>query len=127
MISIYKIKNVITGNFYIGVTKSYEQRIMSHFSNLRSKATYTQKGYSPIMISDFKLHGEKSFVFGVIREVDLTFSQALALEKYLIEQLKPIYNNKKLRSRDDFGFAPKPIPIYVKANLIKYDLEHLKK
>ena len=82
---IYKMFNVVTGNFYIGSSKNISMRIGSHRMNLK-------KGYKDnIRVArDLVDHGIDSFKFELIEYCD--FSITHEREQYYYELLKPYYN-----------------------------------
>lgn len=89
---VYMIKNLITGETYIGQsTKPYQRRIQ-HFSiHSNPNTKYTVKQLQSAM----KQYGTKSFVFGILEHCEL--EQLLEREQYYINLLNPEYNvNKNL-------------------------------
>lgn len=93
---IYKILNVVTGDFYIGSSVNVNARIQTH----RNKLIYDAHGNRHLQ-NAFNKYGLKSFKFELIREVvdayDLT-----KIEQVYIDTLKPVYN-KRLIAESNLG------------------------
>lgn len=82
---VYKLKNLITGKFYIGSSRSLAKRRGSHRYSLKNGIKNNLR-----MTEDYNKHGLDSFEFEVIEycEVD----KLLEREQYYFELLKPTYN-----------------------------------
>lgn len=93
--AVYKIKNLLTGDAYVGETKTPNKRRGSHFGLHKNK-----KGeFSlPELYNDMLKYGKECFVFGILEYVD-NKPERLEKEKYYIN----FYNTKKynnLKHRD---------------------------
>lgn len=84
---VYKILNVITGNFYIGSTMNYNNRVWQHRSSMRA---HVHK--NPNIQNEFMNFGERAFVFGVIEDNISDKINLMDKEQYYIDKLKPTYN-----------------------------------
>jgi group I intron endonuclease len=82
---IYRILNIVTGDFYLGQTIGLSSRRKSHFSKLKMgkhRNRYLQKAYDK--------YGKESFIFEI-----LLYCEPLELIRYeqeLVDRLKPEYN-----------------------------------
>lgn len=86
-VSIYKITNSLTGNFYIGKTsKSIQHRLAEHKRSSR-------KGAVTHLHSAMRVYGEEVFIIECLEEVPDT--EASAREIFWIEELTPHYNMTK--------------------------------
>lgn len=65
-VGIYRFYNKVTGRSYVGQSKNIEERIKQHFTNIRSKHTYSDT-YKK-MKEDFEKHGKESFAYEVLEE-----------------------------------------------------------
>jgi len=84
---VYMIKNLITGERYIGQSiKPYGRRVQ-HFSNLSYN---TNQISNPQLQEAMKQYGKTYFVFGVLEHCDK--EELLAKEQYYIDLYKPEYN-----------------------------------
>jgi group I intron endonuclease len=113
---IYQATNLITGDFYIGVTKnSLAIRIRRHNSDAVSKP----KQHFHFAI---KKYGKENFEWKILDESAQTVEELYNLEKQLILQLKPKYN-KATGGTGNPGNIPwnkgKTLPQYVKDNISK--------
>lgn len=91
MFYIYKIKNLKTGNCYIGRTVNVESRVKSHLSYLKRN-----NHQSVLMQQEYNDYGESVFVFGIICKCS---SFTIATKK----ELKYIYDYKaKFNSLGNF-------------------------
>ena len=88
---VYKITNIITGDFYIGSSKDIKRRWTSH------KCLSMWKRYSNLRLyKDMAKYGLDNFIFEVLEETDSLKER----EQYWIEQLKPSYNNNWAQGLD---------------------------
>ena len=88
---VYKITNIITGDFYIGSSKDIKQRWTSH----RSLSTW--KNWPGIKLyKAMAQYGRDNFTIEVIEETTDLHNR----EQYYIEQLKPSYNNNWAKGQD---------------------------
>ena len=82
---VYKITNIITGDFYIGSSKDIKLRWNIH------KTPYTIKKHPNVKLyKAMSQYGRDNFTIEVIEETDNLRER----EQYWIEQLKPVYNVK---------------------------------
>ena len=81
---VYKITNIITGDFYIGSSKDVKQRWSQHKSPSVHKLWPNSKLYKSMA-----QYGRDNFTIEVIEETDNLKER----EQYWIEQLKPSYNS----------------------------------
>ena len=88
---IYKITNIITGEFYIGSSKDIKHRWTQHRSPLSQKHLLNSKLYK-----DMAEFGLDNFKFEVLEET----TDLRNREQYYIEQLKPSYNNYRAKGRN---------------------------
>lgn len=79
MVCIYQITNLITGDFYIGQTINFENRIKAH-----------KRVPPPKMRDDIKKYGWDNFKFEVIEECER--GNLTERERYYIKTLNPAYN-----------------------------------
>lgn len=81
MIGVYKITNLVTGDFYIGKSKNTKKRMYNHrYPNIHGEK----------FEKDIKQYGWENFSFEVIEECSI--DNLLEREAYYIESLKPPYN-----------------------------------
>lgn len=80
---IYKITNIITGDFYIGkTTKSIQERFKRHERNSKTGTTYLYRAFRKYGISNF-----------IIESIESTNKSSLnEREMYWISKLSPVYN-----------------------------------
>lgn len=84
---IYKITNIITGNFYIGSSKNIYLRCADH-----KKPSSLKRYKSQQLYKDFVLYSIQNFKFEIIEELSENLK---GLEQYYINLLKPYYNIKR--------------------------------
>ena len=82
---IYKIKNIITGDCYIGSAKNYLERWQRHRKDLRKN-----KHHSIYLQRAFTKYGESSFIYGIIEYCEL--NELEEKENLAIQLYKPCYN-----------------------------------
>ena len=83
---IYKITNVITGDFYIGSSNDINRRWRAH----KCPSTWKKCPNNPMYLV-MRKYGIENFVFEVIEEAEESFLKEK--EQQFIEMLKPTYNN----------------------------------
>ena len=88
---IYKITNIITGDFYIGSSKNIKHRWVDHRSPSVWKLRPRMKLYQA-----FIKYGLNNFTFEIIEETKDLHNR----EQYYIEKLKPSYNNYLANGHD---------------------------
>ena len=86
MVGIYKIKNKVTEDFYIGSSSNCRRRKVEHFSKLRNNKHKNQH-----LQRAFIKYGEENFDFVIIAQCPK--SRLLVEEQKLLDELKPKYNN----------------------------------
>lgn len=88
---VYKITNIITGDFYIGSSKNIKKRWAKH------KCPSSWKNESnKLLYHDFQEYGLENFLFEIIEETANLYER----EQYWIDKLKPIYNNYRAKDLD---------------------------
>ena len=88
---VYKITNIITGEFYIGSSKDIKYRWTTH------KCLYVWKRYPNVKLyKAMAQYGRDNFTIEVIEETTDLHNR----EQYYIEQLKPSYNNYRAQGCD---------------------------
>ena len=99
---IYKIVNLKNGKFYLGSSKNTTRRWARHKSALKHNkhhCTYLQRSWNK--------HGEKHFIFEVIKEMPgATEPELLAEEAKLTSELKPQYNIGSVGGGDNLTNNP---------------------
>lgn len=81
---IYRIRNIVTDDCYIGKTKKLaEERYQKHIYNCRS-------GSETFLYNAMRKYGEENFIIETIEEVDHEYLNER--EKYHIQEQKPRYN-----------------------------------
>ena len=88
---VYKITNIITGDFYIGSSKDIKLRWYIHKRPSAQKRQPNSKLYK-----DMASYGLDNFTFEIIEKTDNLRER----EQYYIEQLKPSYNNNWAKGLD---------------------------
>lgn len=85
---VYKIKNIITGNYYIGSTNDFPERIRRHYIRLKRLKHHNIK-----MQEDYNKYGEFSFIIGVLEDSIPNDTTTIRIrEQIYIDLLKPTYN-----------------------------------
>lgn len=87
---IYKIINVITGDYYIGSSLNLCNRYKNHINKLNK-----QNHRNNILNRAWKKYGAEAFVFVVIQETNLQHEELRALEQNYLNTLNPVYNISK--------------------------------
>ena len=88
---VYKITNIITGDFYIGSSKNIKLRWAQHKRPSIQKRLSNSKLYKAMAS-----YGLDNFTFEIIEKTDNLKKR----EQYYIEQLKPSYNNNWAKGLD---------------------------
>ena len=91
--AVYKITNVITGDFYIGSSKDVKRRWMQH----KRPSIWNERQNNPMYL-DMKRYGLDKFSFQILEEVEI--EQLKETEQKFIETLKPTYNNYNAKGLD---------------------------
>lgn len=82
---IYKILNIVTGDFYIGSAMNIRSRISKHKSMLKNK-----QHVNPILQNAWNKYGPDAFTIEILEET--TKEQNLLVEQKYLDMLKPKYN-----------------------------------
>lgn len=88
---IYKITNMVTGDFYIGSSKDIKHRWARH----KCISTWTNRPGMKLYKAFIK-YGLDNFIFEVIEETNNLKER----EQYWINKLNPIYNNYRAIGQD---------------------------
>ena len=89
MIGIYQIKNIITGDFYIGSSNNINRRLYLHKYSLKK-----QNHHSIVLQRAFNKYGEENFEFIVLEECEKEY--LINKEQYYLDNYNPIYNINKI-------------------------------
>jgi group I intron endonuclease len=87
---IYKIINIITGDYYIGSSLNLHNRYKNHVYKLNK-----QNHRNNILNRAWKKYGQNSFVFVVIEKTNLQHKELRELEQKYLDALNPFYNISK--------------------------------
>ena len=85
---VYQIKNIVTGDYYIGSSCNLRQRICDHrrrFANNQHENSHLQRAWNK--------YGEQAFEFKVLLLCDV--ERKLSIEQGFIDLFKPAYNIAK--------------------------------
>lgn len=85
MIGIYKIKNILTGDCYIGSSNNTTKRSKRHYRDLNNNCHH-----SIILQRAVNKYGIQYFIFGVIEECEI--SLLLEREQFYLDKESPKYN-----------------------------------
>jgi group I intron endonuclease len=85
---IYKIKNLINEDFYIGSTQNLNKRYYTHLNHIR-----TNKNTCVKLIRAVNKYGEENFSFEIIEKCNV--EDLLNREQYYLDFLNPKYNISK--------------------------------
>jgi group I intron endonuclease len=85
---IYKIKNLINEDFYIGSTQNLNKRYYTHLNHIR-----TNKNTCVKLIRAVNKYGEENFSFEIIEKCSV--EDLLNREQYYLDFLNPKYNISK--------------------------------
>ena len=91
---VYKITNIITGDFYIGSSKNIKRRMACHKAPSMWAIHPNVKLYQA-----FIEYGLNNFTFEIFELVEET-TMLKEKEQYYIEQLKPSYNDRRANGFD---------------------------
>ena len=86
--AVYKITNVITGDFYIGSSKN----VKSRWANHKCQSVWNRYKNNPMYL-DMKNYGIDKFELEILEEVEI--EQLKETEQKFIETLKPTYNRNR--------------------------------
>ena len=86
--AVYKITNVITGDFYIGSSKDIKRRWAEH----KCHSIWNKCKNNPMYL-DMNKYGLDKFSFQILEEVEI--EQLKEMEQQFIETLKPTYNRNR--------------------------------
>lgn len=91
--AVYKITNIVTGDFYIGSSKNVKDRWAHH------KCPSTWKNYpNKQLYQDMQKYGDDKFDFQILANIEP--EQLKEAEQEFIETLKPTYNNYNAKGLD---------------------------
>ena len=90
---IYKIINIITGDFYIGSSKNVKQRWINH----KCPSTWKRHSNNPMYL-DMQTYGVDEFDFQILEEVEI--EQLKEKEQQFIEKMHPTYNSYNAKGLD---------------------------
>lgn len=93
---VYKIKNIITGDFYIGSSARLNKRLRDHKNKLSKN-----KHHNIILQRAYNKYGENNFIFEIICHCDESLN--LYLEQQYIDSTSPYYNIAKSSSAPMIG------------------------
>lgn len=93
MSGIYQIKNIITGETYVGSSIDVEKRWVAHKSPSKWKRYPNNKLYQ-----DFQKYGLESFKFLILAQVMPEYLKKV--EQELIEILNPAYNDRRAKGQN---------------------------
>ena len=91
--AVYKIMNIITGDFYIGSSKNVKERWAHH----KCPSRWKQCPNNPMYL-DMQKYGVDKFEFQIIAEVEA--DKLKEMEQEFIEKLQPTYNNRNANGLD---------------------------
>ena len=86
--AVYKISNVITGDFYIGSSKNVKRRWAEH----KCPSTWNRCLNNPMYL-DMQKYGVDKFEFKILEEAEV--DSLKVTEQKFIETLKPTYNSNR--------------------------------
>ena len=89
---VYKITNIITGDFYIGSSVNIEHRWANH----KSPSTWAIKS-GMMLYQAMAQYGLNNFIFEIIEKTNSLRER----EQYWIEQLHPTYNSNRAKGLDE--------------------------
>ena len=90
---VYKITNIVTGDFYIGSSIDVKRRWREH----KRPSVWNRYSKHPLY-SDMQKYGVDKFDFQILAEVEI--EQLKETEQEFIEMLKPTYNNINAKGWD---------------------------
>ena len=85
---VYRITNIITGDFYIGSSKNVKKRWANHKCPSNWKINFNKQLYK-----DMEKYGVGSFELQILEEVEP--EKLKKVEQQFIETLNPTYNDRK--------------------------------
>ena len=91
--AVYKITNMVTGDFYVGSSKDVKLRWMQH-----KRLSVWKKYANNPMYLDMKKFGIDKFELEILEEVEI--GNLKDKEQQFIETLKPTYNNNNAKGLD---------------------------
>ena len=90
---VYKIENIITGDFYIGSSKNVKRRWAAH----KSPSKWSKCPNNPLY-QDMQKYGVDKFDFQILENVEP--ERLKETEQQFIETLKPTYNSNRAKGFD---------------------------
>jgi len=92
---VYQIRNIVTGDFYIGSSADLNDRRRKHFADLKRGSHHNTH-----LQNSCNKHGVESFEFSPLVYCEKT--DLLYYEQGLIDAMRPTYN-KRLRAESNLG------------------------
>ena len=86
--AVYKITNVITGDFYIGSSKDVKRRWLNH----KCPSVWNRYPNNPMYL-DMNKYGVDKFSFQILEEAEI--DSLKEMEQQFIEKLHPTYNRNR--------------------------------
>lgn len=97
---IYKITNLINGDFYIGSTlRTFHVRYANYKSSYKRYKEGFVRAFHPYLFNAFDKYGHENFEYSVVEVSTEDKNSILLREEYFIAILKPVYNICKRPSR----------------------------
>ena len=90
---VYKITNIVTGDFYIGSSKNIKIRWKDH----KKPSTWKNNPNNPMYL-DMQKYSVKKFELQILAEVEA--DKLKETEQKFIETLKPTYNSNRAKGLD---------------------------
>jgi group I intron endonuclease len=98
---IYKIENLLTGDFYIGQSINLKKREVKHFWDLEHKTHFNRH-----LQNAYNKYGLKNFVFHVLLYCEK--SELSYYEQKLVDKLVPAYNIRRECTNSALGVVRSP-------------------
>lgn len=87
---VYKITNILNGDFYIGSSKNCRKRFNKHYQNARIGGSDSNERFYDAI----KQFGEENFSFQMVEQCEPIRELLLEREQHYIDTLKPHYNTQ---------------------------------
>ena len=94
-IGVYRVSNVVTGDFYIGSSNNVERRFHEH-----ATAMHSGKHPKKQMALHWNLYGKSAFRFEIL-EVVPNLRDLKTRESQLTQRLQPTYNTLRVYHRPE--------------------------
>ena len=90
---IYKITNLINGDFYIGSTlRTFHIRYANYKSSYKRYKEGVTRAFHPYLFNAYNKYGYENFEFSIVEIINGDKKEILNREEYYINTLKPVYN-----------------------------------